>query len=70
MLLLVSGTEVRLLGEAGSPLRRLHLDPTIDYQRDAPSRRRRKCLRCPDTSVSDVSGHHMVGLAGFEPATS
>jgi transposase InsO family protein len=32
VILLVAGTEVRILGEDGSPLRRLTLDPTVDYQ--------------------------------------
>jgi hypothetical protein len=32
VILLVAGCEVQILGEDGSPLRRLTLDPSIDYQ--------------------------------------
>jgi hypothetical protein len=32
VILLVAGREVQILGEDGSPLRRLTLDPSIDYQ--------------------------------------
>jgi hypothetical protein len=33
VILLVAGQEVQILGADGSPLRRLTLDPTMDYQR-------------------------------------
>ena len=32
VILLVAGREVQILGEDGSPLRRLTLDPGVDYQ--------------------------------------
>ena len=32
MILLVAGRDVQIVGEDGSPLRRLTLDPTVDYQ--------------------------------------
>ena len=33
VILLVAGTEVQILGPDGTQLRRLRLDPSIDYQR-------------------------------------
>jgi hypothetical protein len=33
VVLLVAGRDIQIIGLDGSPLRRLKLDPTIDYQR-------------------------------------
>lgn len=63
VVLLVAGREVRVLGADGSPLRRPMLDPS----RITSGSSQLGCLRCLDTSVSDVSTHHRVEAMGLEP---
>jgi hypothetical protein len=65
--MLIEGLDIEVVGLDGSPLRRLVLDPTTDYQR-LPGR---ECpgLQCLDTPPSDVARHHMEPAVGIEPTT-
>ncbi len=57
----------------GEIIRELTIDPTRDYQsiqRKTPRSEDRGVTDDPDTSVKDVSTHHIVELRGFEPLTS
>ena len=63
VLVLVHDLDIRVLDQAGEPIRELTPDPTRNYQSN-PDRE-----RCPGTSVHDVPRHRMAPPAGFEPAT-
>jgi integrase-like protein len=76
IILLVNDLHVRVVHAAtGELLRDLTVDPARDYQPTGkpkgPTRPKTKTVRTPMRvrTVLDVSRHHMVAGAGFEPAT-
>jgi len=64
VLLIVADRDIHVITTNGELIRHLTIDPTRNYQPITDTR----CLRCPATSVSDVSRHHTVPPAGLEPA--
>ena len=54
--MLIDGLNIEIVGLDGSPLRRLVLDPTKDYQRMPLRPGKHGGLRCLETSVWRIQG--------------
>jgi hypothetical protein len=65
VLVLVADRDVRVLTAEGELLRQLTLDSSRDTSRSASG-----CLRCPETSVSDVLRLHIMETVGIEPTSA
>ncbi len=72
VLILAQDHHITVINAAtGEVLRDFTLDPTrAASNTETHPKTRSRCKRCLGTPVNDVPRHHMVGLTGFEPATT